>query len=156
MMDRERRQRRLLAVRDLQANLAAAELRTLRARQQELREDLSRWQGMLRLEAPTAVAAHGDWLLACAESEIAVVRSEGVALQMAEQARAIEAQAAEERERRVAREQMQRLCDRTASLARAADERTTQARLDDIFSAARLRRNVTSAQAVDPDISVGF
>lgn len=146
MTDRARRQQRLLAVRELQADLAAAHLRTLRSEQDAMRADLVRWQGMMRVDAHAATQVAGQWLLACAEGEIAEVRSQTVAAAIDVQQALIDAQAAEERERRVAREQMQRLCDRTAEMARALDERTTQNRLDDIFSAARLRR-IAAAEA---------
>ena len=140
MNDRARRQQRLLAVRELQADLAAAHLRTLRSQQDELRQDLARWQGMMHVDTHRVVAKPGEWLLACAEGEIAAVRSQTVADQIEAQQTLIDAQAAEERERRIAREQMRRLCDHTANTARVLEDRTVQARLDDVFSAARLRR----------------
>ncbi len=147
MSDRSRRQKRLLAVRELQAELAAAQLRALRSRQEELRNDLAHWQGLVQTPAPAASPAHGQWLLACAEKEIAALRAEGVVVQMEAQAVLMEAQASEEKERRIAREQMQRLCDHADAVARTTGERTLQGRLDDIFSAARLRR---LAEAMEP------
>ena len=140
MTERDRRQRRLLAVRELQAELAASHLRALRSRQDELRQDLARWRGLMQVDAHTTTPVHQQWLLACAEQEIAALRAGEVVAAIDQATEAIAAQALEERERRIAREQMQRLCDRAGNMARALSERTEQARLDDMFSAARLRR----------------
>ena len=94
----------------------------------------------MQVDAHATVAVHQQWLLACAEQEIAALCADNVAAAIEQANEAIAAQAAEERERRIAREQMQRLCDRAGNMARALSERTEQGRLDDIFSAARLRR----------------
>ncbi len=145
MTDSMRRQRRLLAVRELQADLAAAHLRMLRSQQEELRQDLVSWQGIQRVDAHAAMSTSDGWMLACAEGEIATLHVDVVRVQMDQQQRRIDTQAADERERRVAREQMQRLCDRASATAREMEERTVQGRLDDIFSAARLRRIADAA-----------
>ena len=139
MTERERRQRRLLAVRTLEADLAAAHLRLLRSQQEALRQEIQvchqRMHTVLHIDS-----AHAEWLLGCAEQELASMHAQRLLQQIELQAEMVATHAAEEQVRRQMREQTKRLCDRTAQDSRIAEERSTQARLDDLFNAARLRR----------------
>lgn len=135
MTDRERRQKRLLAVRALQADLAAAEVRALRTAQDED----SREVASLNSHQTTGPApAHEDWLLACAERELAAMQTVRLLVRMDERAAEIERQAQAERACRQAREQMRMLCDSTRAQRVAAEERSWQAQLDDLFQASLL------------------
>ncbi len=136
MTDRERRQRRLLHVRTLQADLAAAELRLLRSANDEDLSDLH----SLELRMHTVAPADGmDWLVACAEREIAAVHAAQLVQRIEERVPRLQAEAAEEQRRRQEREQVQRLCDRAAAQSKREQERKDQAMLDDLYSAVRSR-----------------
>ncbi len=136
MTERERRQRRLLHVRTLQADLAAAGLRLLRS---EHDEDTQQLQS-LEQRMHTVVPANGDsWLVACAERELAALHAGRLLHQIEERLPRMQAEAAEEQRRRQEREQVQRLCDRTAILTQQLRERADQATLDDLYSAVRSR-----------------
>lgn len=154
MTDRERRQRRLLHVRTLQADLAAAELRLLRS---EHAEDTRQLQALGDRMLTAAPASGGDWLFACAERELAVLHADRLVHQMEQRVPRMQAEAAEEQCRRQAREQVLRLCEGTAAMAKQARERTDQATLDDLFSAGRARhlfsRLASSHHMAEPDPS---
>ncbi len=137
MTDRESRQRRLLSVRCLQADLAAARVRALRSQQQQDESELVASQ--VALQCPIGTA-HADWLLACAERELAHLRIGQLLSSMEQRLPQLQVETAAEQLCSQQREQMQHLCDRSEATTRVAAGRTEQGRLDDMFSAARLRR----------------
>lgn len=142
MTDRERRQQRLLAVRTIQADLAAVELRRLRFEQEAASaslQELRGFSGTAVAHLGGSVAEHPGWLLACAEQEIAGMFAGRLQNEMKERAQQVLAQAAEEQRARQQREQMRHICHRTAIETRTAEDHRIQSRLDDLFSAGRVR-----------------
>lgn len=142
MTERERRQDRLLAVRTIQADLAAAELRRLRMEQEAASsslKDLRQFTRRAVAHLEQAALDHDGWLLACAEQELATMAAGRLQCELNVRAEQLKVQTASEQHARMQREQMQKLRNRTAVQTRTSEERQTQARLDDLFSAARVR-----------------
>ncbi len=151
MSERERRQRRLLHVRSLQADLAAAQLRLLRFEQDEDTRRLQLLEKRLHTAVP-AVAA--DWLVTCAERELAVLQADWLMQRVEERAPRVQAEAVEEQRRRQEREQVKHLCERTAAQAQKSRERADQAMLDELYCAARagmLTRRLSQSRSGKPE-----
>ena len=149
MTDRERRQRRLLAVRKLQADYAAAQVRRVQAQQDKDYVEL-RAVHLQQHGSGADLSLASEWLMACAEREIASLRADRLLLQIEERIPQIEGSRKEEQARRQAREQMQSLCETTAALSAQAQGRADQATLDDLFNAARHRRLATNPPNFSP------
>ena len=143
MTEALRRQKRLLAVRSLQADLAAAELKRLHGVAAEQESSLNQVRtnavGLLQ-EHLSRAADTSDWTLACAEQELTVMDIDRRANLLEQMAASIEEQRLHEAHARLAREQIQRVCDRQHAAFRYAESVRTQSSLDDLFGGGVMRR----------------
>ena len=143
MTEALRRQKRLLAVRSLQAELAAAELKRLHgeAAEQESILDQIRAHVVGSLQQHLSRAADtSDWTLACAEQELTRMDIDRRTDLLQQMAASLEEQRLHEAHARLAREQIQRVCDRQHAAFRYAESVRTQSSLDDLFGGGVVRR----------------
>lgn len=156
MTDRERRQRRLLEVRTIQADLAASDLRRLRAEQKAtsaVLQQLRECAGASLSHLSSGAATHNGWLLACAEGELAAIFAERLRNEMEQREQKILLQTTLEQQARQQQEQMNKMCERSANETRMLEERQTQSRLDDLFSAGRVRSQRLAVLSVAASMS---
>ncbi len=137
------RQHRLLAVRSLQADFAAAEVRRSQLAADQILGQVQQARLAARPDMAGILSGSSDvglWLLSCAEQELAGIKIDLSMHALHEVDMQTESLQLQESQARQERDQIKKVCERLKGAAEYEEQIKEQAALDDLFSASFLLR----------------